>query len=380
MAARRAPDAGRVEHRALEENPRRALAHLAALPAHHAGQRDRLRGVGDDQVVGEKLALLAVERRQELAFARAPHDDAGAVEAIEIERVQRVSQLEQRQVGRVHHAVDGPHAARAQPLLHGERRGPDAHALDDARHVSRTALRVLDLDARRQLALPRRRDERQPHRCTDQRRQLARDAEVRKRVGAVGGDVDLEDGVGQAQHLVERLPQRSAGREDQEPGVIVGEPELARRAEHAAALDAAELRRLDGQPARQHRPRPRHGNDVARRIVLRSAQNLMDAGAVVHLADAQVIAALDGLARDDLRDDHARPEGARLAAFDLHAGEGEPVRDLVVGQIDRAQLAQPAQRDLHSCSRKRASFSKSRRRSSMPWRSMARRSMPTPKA
>jgi len=45
-----------------------------------------------------------------------------------------------------------------------------------------------------------------------------------------------------------------------------------------------------------------------------------------------------------------------------------------------AKLAQPLDRDFHSCSRKRTSFSKSERRSSMPWRSIASRSTPVPKA
>src|SRR4051812_25650936 len=106
----------------------------------------------------------------------------------------------------------------------------------------------------------------------------------------------------------------------------------------------------------------------------------MRALAVVHLAEAQVIAALHGLARDHAGSDDAVADGAPLAAFHLQPDAGEPRSDLVVGERDGAQLAQPPERDLHSCSRKRTSFSKSVRRSSRPCRSIARRSMPTPKA
>ena len=92
--------------------------------AHHAGQGDRLLGIGDHQVVGAELALLAVERGQRLALARAAHHDAAAGELLQIESVQRVAQLEQGQVGGVDDVADGAHAAGAQALLHASGDGP----------------------------------------------------------------------------------------------------------------------------------------------------------------------------------------------------------------------------------------------------------------
>src|SRR5205085_6154457 len=69
-----------------------------------------------------------------------------------------------------------------------------------------------------------------------------------------------------------------------------------------------------------------------------------------------------------------------FAALDLEPDVSEAVGDLRVRQLRLDELAQPVQRGFHSCSRKRTSFSNKSRRSSMPWRSMAIRSMPVPNA
>ena len=117
VPARGAADSRRVEHGALQQDPRRAVTHLAGLTAHHARKRDRLLAVGDDEVVGAELALLAVESGHRLALAGAPHDDARALQLLEVEGMERMSELEQDEVGRVDHVADGPHSADAQPFL-----------------------------------------------------------------------------------------------------------------------------------------------------------------------------------------------------------------------------------------------------------------------
>src|SRR4029079_17149060 len=78
--------------------------------------------------------------------------------------------------------------------------------------------------------------------------------------------------------------------------------------------------------------------------------------------------------------DHAIADRAAFPPFHFQADAGQLVGDLVIRERHRTELAQPAQRDLHSCSRKRTSFSKRVRRSSRPCRSIASRSIPTPKA
>ena len=87
-------DSAGLEHGALQQNLRSCFRYFAGSAAHHAGQRDRLLCIGDDQVVGGQLALLAVEGGHRLAFARPPHHDAALGQPLQIERVQRMAQLE----------------------------------------------------------------------------------------------------------------------------------------------------------------------------------------------------------------------------------------------------------------------------------------------
>ena len=89
---------------------------------------------------------------------------------------------------------------------------------------------------------------------------------------------------------------------------------------------------------------------------------------------------LDGL---DLADDHARQAlDERLHGGDLDPRVDETVRDRGGRQVRLDEFTQPAVRDLHAanCARKRMSFSKKSRMSSISYLSMATRSTPMPKA
>ena len=72
---------------------------------------------------------------------------------------------------------------------------------------------------------------------------------------------------------------------------------------------------------------------------------------------------------------------AALDVFNRKAQQGEALRELVARRFQFDVVAQPRDRQLHaSCSNTRGSFSKSTRISSMSWRTIAMRSMPTPNA
>ena len=124
--------------------------------AHHASQRDRLLRVGDDEVFGRELAVNAVERLQNFAFARAAHDDRAALQQIEIEGVRGMAKLVQRIVGGVSDVVDGARAQQLQTLDDVLRRRADLDVADDARGISRTALRVFDDDRETSICHPER--------------------------------------------------------------------------------------------------------------------------------------------------------------------------------------------------------------------------------
>src|SRR5436190_9683221 len=88
------------------------------------------------------------------------------------------------------------------------------------------------------------------------------------------------------------------------------------------------------------------------------------------------------LDRGDLRDDHAAELRAhRLVRLDFDARHRQPLRNLRAAERRVAEAAQPPLGNVHAnCARKRRSPSKKSRRSSMPCRSIVRRSRPEPKA
>ncbi len=114
--------------------------------AHHAGERDRLLRIGDDQILGRELAVHTVQRLQRLACAGAADDDRAALEQIKIEGVRRMPKFVQGIVGRVGGVVDRTRAQQFQPLHDQLRRRTDLHVANYAGGVSRAAFRVLDDD------------------------------------------------------------------------------------------------------------------------------------------------------------------------------------------------------------------------------------------
>jgi hypothetical protein len=90
-----------LERSGLEQDVAGRLGDLGQLAAHHAGDRDRPFHVTDQQVVRRERPLDAVERHEPLPFLGPTHDDTRALEQGEVERVERLADLEHRVVRRV---------------------------------------------------------------------------------------------------------------------------------------------------------------------------------------------------------------------------------------------------------------------------------------
>ncbi len=84
--------------------------------AHDAGQRLRAIAVGDDEHLGRQRPLLPVERRQRLAGPRRADAQRRAGERVEVERMQRMAELEQHVVGDVDDVADRADAGGGEPL------------------------------------------------------------------------------------------------------------------------------------------------------------------------------------------------------------------------------------------------------------------------
>ena len=202
---------------------------------------------------GGQRALDTVERDHLLAGARRAHDDLGAVDLVEVEGVERLAALQQHEVRRVDHAGDGPDAAGLEPLREPGGRRPDPHPLDDPRRVAEAAVRSLDGNPqgrRCQRGLLLQPGLRVRHRDAGGCRDLAGDAEVRERVGTVGGDVDLEDHVLDAEHAGHRCARNRVAGKLQESRGLLGEPQFLGGAEHAVGVDAAKLGVVDAVAGR----------------------------------------------------------------------------------------------------------------------------------
>ena len=125
VTARGAADGGRIEPGGFDEHVAGFFRDHGIEAAHDAGQRDRLDGVGDDEVVGMEDVVHAVERLQLFARPRAADDDLAAFQQVEIEAVGGVADLLQRVVAGVGDVVDGARAEQFQALRDFFRRRRD---------------------------------------------------------------------------------------------------------------------------------------------------------------------------------------------------------------------------------------------------------------
>ncbi len=241
----------------------------AARRTHHAGDADRPLAVRDQQVVLGHPAFDVVEGDDAFPRVRAPDDDRATREQVQVERVQRLPDLEHRVVRRVHDGGDRPHPGGGEPRLDPERRGHGRDVLDEPREVPRASrsgprprpTRRLDgllggLGDRRVRAA--RAASRSPP------RPLAR---CRARTGGRAGSSSISRSSTTSSSpnaAFDVRAGRGVRRQDQDPRVVGGDAELAGRAEHPVRDDAADLARRErlGQ-GRDPGARPRERDEVA---------------------------------------------------------------------------------------------------------------------
>ncbi len=243
-------DARAVPARRLEEDGAGVGDHAGVVAADDAGDRDDPGAGADHEVALDEGMVAAAEVDDPLTrLGAADHDlgaaaaaDPGAHEAVEVEGVERLPDLEHHEVGHVDDVVDRGEARGEEPPLHPPRRRGDSDVLDHPGHETGASLRVLDPDAHPVLDRGHR-GERLRHPGArlveglgERRGELAGEPDVAEAVGAVGGDLDLEHGV-EVEHLGRRLTGPSALEEEQSVGVVA-ETELDRRAEEARELQA----------------------------------------------------------------------------------------------------------------------------------------------
>ena len=361
-ATRGAPDQDRLEARGLEQDPRGLVGDLGVEAPHHAGERDALLAVADQQIAGDQRALHAIERDELLAiFGVRDLDDTGG-QRLGVERVQRLPELEHHVVRDVDEVRDRSHAHTAEPLRDppGQRGATASHrdAFDDARDVPGASIGARDreLDVRRSGAYERREiDVGQHELAAEHRDQLARHAEMAEHVPTICRCVDLEHPVVEAERNLRAHPKRRAvilGQHD-DARVIVSEAELILGAQHARRHDALDRLGSEREPARQRRAdlRPQHATP-GRWHIGRAAHDLGRSATLLgdHVDQRQLVGLRVRLLADHLgHHDAGEPRAEVRHALDLEATACQCARALLDRRllVEIAQLEEPAPQDLH---------------------------------
>ena len=331
------------------------IRHSRGVTAHDACQRFDLAVIRDhthlivhgDGIAIEQLELLA---RLAPAHVQAPMD------LVQIKNVRRAAQFEHHVVGDVHQRRHATLTAARQAVQHPLGRGSArVHIAHDAAREATAQIRSAHLHRQRVRQLGSHRRERGTlQRCTGQCRHLTCNAIDAQAMRQIGRELEREQRVVQIQVRADVLAHGRCGIQLQEAAVVFRQLELARRAQHALTFHAAQLAHLDEEgfavvTGRQFCADQRAWHLDAHARIGRAAHDVeQSALAHIHLAHAQAvgIGVLHGLfdfAHDDLG--KGRRHGAQL--FDLQAGHGEGVRQLLGAQRGVAEFAQPGLRELH---------------------------------
>ena len=362
-----------IEMSGLDHQVRRGPVDLGVQAAHGAGHGDRPGRVGDQDVLGVQGPDHVIQGLQLLARPGPPHHDL-AVQLGPVERVQRLAEFQHQVIGHVHGERHRPHAAPGQPDLHPQRgpglRGETPHLAQDETVAGGGVLDPGRVDVRpgevQGSAQQRRVGQGGRGRIGEghavRAGQLAGQPAHGHRVAAVGRHRDLEHLVTQVRVGHKVRTERRAGRQHEDPGVIVADGQLAGRADHPLRDAAVRLARADLEPPGQHRPGQRERDPVADREVGRAADHpgrLVGRSVELRLGDGDPavpdrLLQLQGsgqlLDREHLGDHNAAdvmPD--RLQRLDLEPGSGQPPRHL--RHVDRlgqpGVLAQPGKRHSH---------------------------------
>ena len=188
----------------------------------------------------------------------------------------------------------------------------------------------------------------------EERGDLARDPVDREAVGPVPRHLDLQDVLAERKHVAKRRPRLVRLGQDEDPGVLVAQPELGLGEDHPVGDAAAELRPLERPPVGKHGARQGDRDGCALAEVPGAADDLARLP-LPHVDPAQLepvrVRMLSGL-------DHAADEVAAVVsvlvgdaavgdALDLAGGDGEAVDDLLRGRVHVDVLAQPGHGNLH---------------------------------
>ena len=294
----------RFEISGLEHNSGGVIHDTAVLAAHNTGNCNRLFCICNDQHFRRKLTLLTVQCGDGLAVLGVADNDLAVLDIAQVKSVHGLAVFQHDIVGDVYQIVDGTHAAGTKPLPHPAGRRADLHVLYHAGNVTGTESGILHSNGKGVTEFLRRAVE---FRCFDVQGlaeghgSLSRQTDHRQAVRTVGGDLKFHRGVVQTDCLVDVLS-RLAVLLDEEDAVldgigkvVLGQTQLAQRAQHAIALHATELALFNVNTAGQVSADHCHRHQYALDNVLCAGDDLDgNAAAHVYLTHLQVVGVFMG--------------------------------------------------------------------------------------
>ncbi len=179
--------------------------------------------------------------------------------------------------------------------------------------------------------------------------EIARDAVHAEAIAAVGRDRDVDHRIADAENGGCRLADPGIGRQFDDAVVILAEAQLARRAQHAGAFDAADdaLLEIDAGTGDMRAGGREHALHAGVRVG-RTAHDLDLVRAGVDDADAQPVGIGMLVGRNHMADDEGRETlRAVLDAFDLEAERGQALHDVVERAIGIEMVLEPGEGEFH---------------------------------
>ena len=178
--------------------------------------------------------------------------------------------------------------------------------------------------------------------------------------GPVGRDFQIINDVPGARprYSAKGWPTVASSRRISRPSTWSGQAQFAGRAQHAVGFDAANLADFDGQGrfaglAGQGVAGQNQRNLVAGLEILRAANDLALAAAVVDAAEGKFVGIGMFVAGEDLGDDDAVQFAADfLHALDFEAEQGETPGQFFGGPVEMDVLPEPVESDFHAGGRK----------------------------
>ena len=236
-------DIGRVPQSGFDQDVGGGLVAAGAFSAHHAGERFHAMIVGDDHDILIQRIGLAIEREQAFAGLAAPHHQSSG-DLIGVEHMQRPAAIESQEIGDVDQGVDRTQADAFEPISQPFGARPIVHAAHQTQGDERREKSVVMGEI--ELRLDRKgegagngRDRLFNQSADPRRREIACYAINTGGVGAIGGEVDLNQRIVKPSPERIGLAHRRVIAQLENAGGIAFKTELLGRTHHAAGFDAA---------------------------------------------------------------------------------------------------------------------------------------------